>query len=310
MAEKKATRAAYGEALCELGAADERVVVLDADLAHATMTSVFKERFSGRFYDIGIAECNLAGISAGLAGMGLVPFISTFAMFAAGRGYEVIRNSIAYPRLNVKIAATHAGITVGEDGASHQAIEDIALMRAIPGMTVISPADAVETKKAIFAAAQYDGPVYIRLGRSPVPVLEGGREAPFVLGRANVLREGGRAAVFATGYMVHIALEAADALARRGAEISVINVHTIKPLDAETVLRYADKTKNVITLEEHSVIGGLGDAVAGALIGRGNFRFTGIGVEDRFGQSGSATALLDEYGLSTEKVLARIEAAL
>lgn len=310
MAEKKATRAAYGEALVELGAVNDKIVVLDADLAHATMTITFKNAFPDRFYDIGIAECNLAGIGAGLAAVGLIPFCSTFALFGTGRNYEVIRNAIAYPGANVKLAMTHAGITVGEDGASHQAVEDIALMRVIPGMTVIAPADANETRRAVRAAAELEGPVYLRLGRAPSPVFEGDDDQPFVLGKANVLREGNEAAVFAAGYMVHIALAAADALAQKGRRIAVINVHTIKPLDVETVRAYAAKTGNVITLEEHSVIGGLGDAVAGALIGRGDLRFTKIGIEDRFGQSGSVQELLEEYGLSESKVLARIEAAL
>lgn len=310
MAEKKATRAAYGEALVELGAVNDKVIVLDADLAHATMTITFKKAFPDRFYDVGIAECNLTGISAGLAAMGLIPFCSTFALFGTGRNYEIIRNAIAYPRFNVKLAMTHAGITVGEDGASHQSVEDIALMRAIPGMTIIAPADASETRRAVFAAAEMEGPVYLRLGRAPAPVFEGIDDQPFTIGKANVLREGDEAAVFATGYMVHIALAAADALAQKGRKIAVINVHTIKPLDVDTVRAYAAKTGNVITVEEHSVIGGLGDAVAGALIGRGDLRFTKIGIDDRFGQSGSYQELLEEYGLSEAKVQARIEAAL
>lgn len=310
MAEMKATRAAYGEALVELGAVNDKVVVLDADLAEATMTKMFKKAFPDRFYDVGIAECNLTGISTGLSAMGLIPFCSTFAMFGTGRNYEIIRNAIAYPRFNVKLGMTHGGITVGEDGASHQSIEDIALMRIIPGMTVIVPADANETRRAVLAAAEFDGPVYLRTSRAPSPVFEGDDDQPFTIGKANVLREGDEAAVFATGFMVHAALAAADALALKGRRVAVINVHTIKPLDVETVRAYAAKTGNVITAEEHSTIGGLGDAVADALIGQGNLRFTKIGVEDQFGQSGSYPALLDFFGLSEEKMLKRIEATL
>lgn len=310
MAEKKATRAAYGDALVELGAKNDKVVVLDADLAHATMTITFKKAYPDRFYDVGIAECNMTGISAGMSTMGLIPFCSTFALFGTGRNYEIIRNAIAYAGLNVKLAMTHAGITVGEDGASHQAIEDIALMRVIPGMTIIIPADANETRRAVFAAAEFDGPVYLRLARAPSPILEGDDDKPFTIGKANVLREGGDAAVFATGFMVHAALAAADALAEKGKHISVINVHTIKPLDSETVMKYAQQCKNVITVEEHSIIGGLGDAVAGALIGNGDYKFTKIGVNDRFGQSGSVDELLEEYGLSDSRVLAQIEKAI
>ena len=308
--EKKATRAAYGEALVELAAKNDKVVVLDADLAHATMTITFKKEYPDRFYDVGIAECNMTAISAGISTMGLIPFCSTFALFGTGRNYEIIRNAIAYPGLNVKLAMTHAGITVGEDGASHQSVEDIALMRAVPGMTIIAPADANETRKAIFAAAEMNGPVYIRLSRAPAPVLEGDDDKPFTIGKANVMREGTGAVVFATGFMLHAALNAADELAKNGKSVAVVNIHTIKPLDEETVLKYAAQCKNIITIEEHSVIGGLGDAVAAAVIGKGDYKFTKIGVDDVFGQSGSVAELLDEYGLSNEKILARIESVL
>ena len=256
MSEKIATREAYGKALVELGEQNKNVVVLDADLAGATMTKYFKAAHPERFFDCGIAEANMMNIGAGLSTMGLVPFCSTFAMFGAGRAYEQIRNTIAYPRFNVKICCSHAGVSVGEDGGSHQAIEDIGLMRLIPGMTVIVPADANEAKKATFALAEFQGPAYMRLARLATPVFE--EDYPFEIGKANVLREGKDAAVFACGLMVNEALEAAKLLSAEGIEISVINVHTIKPIDAECVTKYAEKCGNVITVEEHSVIGGLG----------------------------------------------------
>lgn len=305
MADMKATRVAYGDALVELGAKNDKVVVLDADLAHATMTMEFQKAYPDRFFNAGIAECNMVGMSAGLSTMGFVPFCSTFAIFGTGRAYEIVRNSVAYPHLNVKLAMTHAGITVGEDGGSHQAIEDIALMRVIPGMTVINPADYNEAKRAVFAAAEMDGPVYIRLARAPSPVFEGADDKPFTIGKANVLREGTDIAVIACGYMVHIAMQAADALAQEGKSVAVINMHTIKPLDVETVHRYADQCKNVVTLEEHNIIGGLGEAVAAELVGR-DVRFHRIGVEDRFGQSGKYQDMLEAYGLSADKVTEKI----
>ena len=307
MSEKKATRAAYGEALVELGAKNDKVVVLDADLSSATMTKDFRAAYPERFFEAGIAECNLVGLSAGLSTMGYIPFCSTFALFGAGRAFEIVRNSVVYPHLNVKVAVTHAGITVGEDGASHQAIEDIALMRAIPGMTVIVPGDANEAKKAVFAAAEFDGPMYLRFGRAPQLVLD---DAPFEIGKANVLREGTDVALFACGFMVGQAMEAAEKLADEGISVAVINVHTIKPLDTETVLKYANKCGCVVTAEEHNVIGGLGDAVADVLMGNGNFKFKKIGVQDRFGQSGKVAPLLEEYGLSVDKVDEQVKAAL
>ena len=264
---EKATRAAYGEALAELGAVNSKVVALDADLAHATMTVTFKNAFPDRHFNAGIAEANMTGMAAGMAAMGLIPFCSTFAMFGAGRAYEQVRNSIAYPRLNVKLAMTHAGVSVGEDGGSHQCVEDLALMRAIPGMTVICPADASETRRAVFAAAEMDGPVYLRLARLASPVFED--EQPFEIGRANVLREGADVAVFATGLMVSESLAAAKLLEERGVSAAVINVHTIKPIDAQRVTEYAQKCGRVVTVEEHSVIGGLGDAVAEVLLRAG-----------------------------------------
>lgn len=308
MSEKIATREAYGKALVELGEQNKNVVVLDADLAGATMTKYFKAAHPERFFDCGIAEANMMNIGAGLSTMGLVPFCSTFAMFGAGRAYEQIRNTIAYPRFNVKICCSHAGVSVGEDGGSHQAIEDIGLMRLIPGMTVIVPADANEAKKATFALAEFQGPAYMRLARLATPVFE--EDYPFEIGKANVLREGKDAAVFACGLMVNEALEAAKLLSAEGIEISVINVHTIKPIDAECVTKYAEKCGNVITVEEHSVIGGLGDAVADVLMGKVCCKFRKIGVNDQFGQSGKAADVLREYGLTADQIAAKIKETL
>ena len=308
MSEKIATREAYGKALVELGEQNKNVVVLDADLAGATMTKFFKAAHPNRFFDCGIAEANMMNIGAGLSTMGLIPFCSTFAMFGAGRAYEQIRNTIAYPRFNVKICCSHAGVSVGEDGGSHQAIEDIGLMRLIPGMTVIVPADANEAKKATFALAEFQGPAYMRLARLATPVFE--EDYPFEIGKANVLREGKDAAVFACGLMVNEALEAAKLLSAEGIEISVINVHTIKPIDAECVTKYAEKCGNVITVEEHSVIGGLGDAVADVLMGKVCCKFRKIGVNDQFGQSGKAADVLREYGLTADQIAAKIKETL
>ena len=308
MSEKIATREAYGKALVDLGNQNDKVVVLDADLAGATMTKYFKAAHPDRFYDCGIAEANMMNIGAGLSTMGLIPFCSTFAMFGAGRAYEQIRNSIAYPKFNVKICCSHAGVSVGEDGGSHQAIEDIGLMRMIPGMTVIVPADANEARKATFALAEFQGPVYMRLARLATPVFE--EDYPFEIGKANVLREGKDAAVFACGLMVNETLEAARLLAAEGIEITVINMHTIKPLDTECVVKYAEKCGNVITVEEHSVIGGLGDAVADALMGKVCCKFKKIGINDQFGQSGKAADVLREYGLTADQIAASIKETL
>ena len=308
MSEKIATREAYGKALVELGEQNKNVVVLDADLAGATMTKFFKAAHPDRFFDCGIAEANMMNIGAGLSTMGLIPFCSTFAMFGAGRAYEQIRNSIAYPKFNVKICCSHAGVSVGEDGGSHQSIEDIGLMRLIPGMTVIVPADANEARKATFALAEFQGPAYMRLARLATPVF--GEDYPFEIGKANVLREGKDVAVFACGLMVNEALEAAKLLSAEGIEISVINVHTIKPIDAACVTEYAQKCGNVVTVEEHSVIGGLGDAVADVLVGNGEYTFTKIGVEDQFGQSGKAMDVLRAYDLCADQIAARIAAKI
>ena len=308
MSEKIATREAYGKALVELGEQNKNVVVLDADLAGATMTKFFKAAHPDRFFDCGIAEANMMNIGAGLSTMGLIPFCSTFAMFGAGRAYEQIRNSIAYPKFNVKICCSHAGVSVGEDGGSHQSIEDIGLMRLIPGMTVIVPADANEARKATFALAEFQGPAYMRLARLATPVFE--EDYPFEIGKANVLREGKDVAVFACGLMVNEALEAAKLLSAEGIEISVINVHTIKPIDAACVTEYAQKCGNVVTVEEHSVIGGLGDAVADVLMGKVCCKFRKIGVNDQFGQSGKAADVLREDGLTADQIAAKIKETL
>ncbi len=305
---EKATRAAYGEALAELGAVNDKVVALDADLSCATMSATFQKAFPHRHFNAGIAEANMVNMAAGMSTMGLIPFCSTFAVFGAGRAYEQVRNSVAYPRLNVKLAMTHAGLSVGEDGGSHQSIEDLALMRVIPGMTILCPADAKETRKAVFAAAELEGPVYIRLARLATPVFE--EDYPFEIGKANVLREGGDVAVFTTGLMVTEALEAAKLLEARGVRAAVINIHTIKPLDAACVTAYAKKCGRVVTVEEHSVIGGLGDAVADVLMGRVDCRFKKIGVQDRFGQSGKARDVLREYGLTAPQIAEGIQEVL
>lgn len=308
MGEKKAIRVAYGEALAALGAKNDKIVVLDADLAHATMTATFANQFPDRFFNAGIAEANMVSMSAGLSTMGYIPFCSTFAVFGAGRAYEQVRNSVAYPNFNVKLCMTHAGITLGEDGGSHQAIEDLALMRVIPGMTVIVPCDANETHRAVNALAEMKGPAYLRLARLPSEVFE--EEQPFEIGKANVLREGTDVAVFACGIMVKTALDCADELAKQGVSAAVINVHTLKPIDRDCVLKYARKCGKVVTVEEHSVIGGLGDAVADVLIGNGDYKFKKIGVQDRFGQSGKPDDLLEEYGLSQPQVLKGIQSVL
>lgn len=303
---KKATREAYGEALAELGKINENVVVLDADLSGSTKTSVFKKAFPERHFNVGIAEADLVGTAAGLAASGKIAFASTFAMFAAGRAFEQIRNTVAYPKLNVKIAPTHAGISVGEDGASHQSVEDIALMRSIPGMVVLSPADAVETKKMVFAAAEYDGPVYIRMGRLGVPVLFDDNY-DFQIGIANTLRDGKDVTIAATGLMVAEAVKAAEELEKEGISVRVINVGTIKPLDGETILKAAQETKFIVTAEEHSVIGGLGSAVSEFLSEVHPTKVKKVGIYDKFGQSGTGEELLQKYELTAEKLISVIK---
>ncbi len=306
---KKATRTAYGEALVELGKLNKDVVVLDADLTKSTKTAVFQAEFPERHINVGIAEGDLMATAAGLATCGKIPFASTFAMFAAGRGFEQIRNTIAYPKLNVKIAPTHAGTSVGEDGGSHQSIEDIALMRAIPGMVVLSPADATETKKMVHAAAEYNGPVYIRMGRLDVPVLFD-EDYDFEIGPANTIKEGTDVTVAATGILVAEALTAAEKLAEEGISVRVINVGTIKPLDGNTILKAAQETKFIVTAEEHSVIGGLGSAVSEFLGETHPTLVKKIGIYDEFGQSGRGAELLEKYELTTEKIISVIKASL
>lgn len=303
---KKATREAYGEALVELGKINENVVVLDADLSGSTKTSMFKKAFPERHFNVGIAEADLIGTAAGFATCGKTAFASTFAMFAAGRAFEQIRNTVAYPKLNVKIAPTHAGISVGEDGGSHQSVEDMAIMRAIPGMVVLSPADATETKKMVFAAAEYDGPVYIRMGRLGVPVLFDDNY-DFQIGIANTLRDGKDVTIAATGLMVAEALKAAEELEKEGISVRVINVGTIKPLDGETILKAAEETKFIVTAEEHSVIGGLGSAVSEFLSEVHPTKVKKVGIYDKFGQSGTGEELLQKYELTAEKLISVIK---
>ena len=305
---KIATRESYGNALVELGKLHDDVVVLDADLAGATKTGTFKKAFPERHIDVGIAECDLMGIAAGLAATGKVPFASSFAMFAAGRAYEIVRNSIGYPHLNVKIGATHAGISVGEDGATHQCNEDIALMRTIPGMTVIVPADDVEAKAAVFAAYEHDGPVYLRFGRAAVPVINDDPDYKFEIGKGVVLREGTDVTIAATGLCVSGALEAAEKLAADGISAEVINFHTIKPLDKELLVASAKKTGKVVTAEEHSIIGGLGGAVCEALSELAPTPVLRIGVQDVFGESGPAGQLIAKYGLDGAGIYEKVSA--
>lgn len=304
---KIATRESYGNALAELGAEHEDIVVLDADLAGATKTSVFKKAFPERHIDCGIAESNMMSIAAGLATTGLVPFASTFAMFAAGRAFEQVRNSIGYPHLNVKIGATHAGISVGEDGATHQCNEDLALMRTIPGMTIICPSDDIEARAAVRAAYEHEGPVYMRFGRLAVPVINDNPDYKFELGKGVLLREGTDLTIVATGLCVSSALEAAEKLAADGVSAEVINIHTIKPLDTELVAASAKKTGKVVTVEEHSVIGGLGGAVCEALAECAPVPVRRIGMYDKFGESGPAAVLLKKYQLDGEGVYAQIK---
>lgn len=303
---KIATRESYGNALVELGAEHEEIVVLDADLAAATKTGMFKKAYPDRFIDCGIAEGNMMGVAAGLAAAGKVPFASSFAMFAAGRAFEQVRNSIGYPHLNVKIGATHAGISVGEDGATHQCNEDIALMRSIPGMTVICPADDVEARAAVKAVYEHEGPVYMRFGRLAVPVINDRPDYKFELGKGVVLREGKDVTIIATGLCVAASLEAADLLAAEGISAKVINIHTIKPLDEELVAAAAKETGKVVTVEEHSVIGGLGSAVCDALCAKAPTPVLKIGINDVFGESGPALELLKKYGLDGEGIFRKV----
>ncbi len=305
---KIATRESYGNALVEVGKEHEDLIVLDADLAGATKTNIFKKAFPERHWDIGIAEANMTGIAAGLATCGKVPFISSFAMFAAGRNFEQVRNSIGYPHLNVKIGATHAGISVGEDGATHQCLEDIALMRTIPGMVVINPADDVEARAAVHAAYDHVGPVYLRFGRLPVPVFNDEATYKFEIGKGVVLKEGTDVTIFATGLCVKEALDAEKLLAADGIHAEIINIHTIKPIDRELVVASAKKTGKVVTVEEHSVIGGLGSAVCDVLCEEAPTKVLKIGVNDVFGESGPALELLHKYELDGEGIYKKVKA--
>ncbi|MGR1083271.1 transketolase family protein [Olegusella massiliensis] len=304
--QKIATRASYGAALVELGNEHDDLVVLDADLAAATQTGKFKAAHPERFIDVGIAEANLIGVAAGIATTGRVPFASTFAMFAAGRAFEQIRNSVGYPHLNVKIGATHAGISVGEDGASHQCNEDIALMRTIPGMTVVCPADDVEARALVKAAYEFVGPMYMRFGRLAAPVIHDEATYKFELGRGIVERKGADVTIVATGLMVGEALQAAEELAKAGIDAEVINIHTIKPLDEELIVSSANKTRKVVTVEEHSIIGGLGSAVCDALAEKYPVPVRKIGMNDTFGESGPAVELLVKYGLSAQNIVSQV----
>lgn len=307
---KIATRESYGHALVELGKEHEEVVVLDADLAEATKTGIFKKEFPERHIDCGIAECNMMGIAAGLAATGKVPFASSFAMFAAGRAFEQIRNSIGYPHLNVKIGATHAGISVGEDGATHQCNEDIALMRTIPGMVVINPSDDVEARAAVKAAYEHQGPVYLRFGRLAVPVINDRPDYKFEIGKGVVLKEGTDLTIVATGLCVNESLMAAAKLEEEGIHAQVINIHTIKPIDADLIAEAAKKTGKIVTVEEHSVIGGLGSAVCDVLCEREPVKVLKIGMNDVYGESGPAVKLLEKYGLDAAGIYAKIKAWL
>ena len=307
---KKATRESYGEALRDLAEEYPQLVVLDADLAAATKTGIFKKAYPDRFFDCGIAEENMMGVAAGLAACGKIPFASTFAMFAAGRAFEIVRNSIGYPHLNVKIGATHAGISVGEDGATHQCNEDIALMRTIPGMTIINPCDDVEARAAVKAALDFNGPVYMRFGRLAVPVINDAATYKFELGKGVTMRDGSDLTIVATGLMVNEAMQAAEALAADGISARVVNIHTIKPLDRELICKCAKETGVIVTAEEHSIIGGLGSAVAGAVTECCPVPVVKIGVNDEFGHSGPAVDLLKEFGLSADNIAAKAKEAV
>ncbi|MDD6991667.1 MAG: transketolase family protein [Oscillospiraceae bacterium] len=307
---KKATRESYGEALAELSSEYPDLIVLDADLAAATKTGIFKKACPERFFDCGIAEANMMGVAAGIASTGKKVFASSFAMFAAGRAFEIVRNSIGYPHLNVKIGATHAGISVGEDGATHQCNEDIALMRTIPGMTIINPADDVEAKAAVKAALDFEGPVYMRFGRLAVPVFNDKETYKFELGKGVQLRDGSDVTIIATGLMVNEAMKAAETLAAEGINARVINIHTIKPLDKDIICKAACETGVIVTAEEHSVIGGLGSAVAETVTECCPVPVVKVGVNDVFGHSGPAADLLKEFGLCAENIVAKVKEAV
>ena len=310
MSKKIATREAYGKALAALANTNENVVVLDADLSKSTKTADFKVVAPERFFNMGIAEGNMMGVAAGLSTCGKVPFVSTFAMFAAGRAFEQIRNSICYPKLNVKVCATHAGLTVGEDGASHQAIEDISLMRSVPNMVVINPADDIETEAAIKAVAEMEGPCYVRLGRMAVSRVNDETNYNFVIGKGITLAEGNDVAIIATGIMVEAALEAKEELAKEGINARVINIHTIKPIDEELIIKAAKETGVIVTAEEHSIIGGLGSAVAEVVSENCPVPVLRVGVKDTFGESGKPNELLEKYGLTSKDIVNKVKKAL
>lgn len=307
MTKKIATRESYGNALAEIGADYPNLVVLDADLAGATKTGIFKKAFPDRHIDCGIAEANMVGIAAGMATTGKIPFVSSFAMFAAGRAFEQVRNSVGYPHLNVKIGATHAGITVGEDGASHQCNEDLALMRVIPGMVVLNPSDDIEAKAAVRAAVEYEGPVYIRFGRMAVPIINNNPDYKFEIGKGIQMMDGKDVTIIATGICVCEAMLAAERLQAEGISARVINIHTIKPLDEEIVLKAAKETGKIVTVEEHSVIGGLGSAVTDYLSSTYPTKVMKIGMNDVFGESGSASALVHKYGLDADGIFEKVK---
>nr|WP_295606023.1 transketolase family protein [uncultured Terrisporobacter sp.] len=309
MSNKIATREAYGKALVKLGKINDDVVVLDADLSKSTKTNDFYKAYPDRFFNMGIAEQNLVGAACGFAAAGKIPFASTFAMFATGRAFEIIRNSACYPKLNVKICATHAGITVGEDGGSHQSVEDISLMRSIPNMTVLVPADGVEAEKMIFAAAEYNGPMYVRLGRSAVPTLFD-ENYNFEIGKGVVLREGNDATIIACGMMVNEALIAADMLKEENINVRVINMSTIKPIDTELIIKAAKETKAIVTAEEHSIIGGLGSAVSEVVSENHPVKVKKVGLNDCFGESGTPGELLEKYGLTAKNIVAKVKEAI
>ena len=307
---KIATREAYGKALAAIGAENNNIVVLDADLSKSTKTADFKKVCPERFINMGIPEANMMTVAAGLASCGKIPFVSTFAMFAAGRAFEQIRNSIGYPHLNVKVCATHAGITVGEDGASHQSIEDMALMRSIPGMTVISPSDGIEAEAAIKAVAEMNGPCYVRLGRSAVNDINTSADYKFEIGKGVTVREGKEATIIATGIMVEAALEAYNTLAEEGIKVRVINIHTIKPLDEKIIVDAARETGLIVTAEEHSIIGGLGSAVAEVVGENYPVPVLRVGIKDTFGESGKPAELLEAYGLTAKDIVAAVKKGL
>jgi Transketolase, C-terminal subunit len=310
MGNKLATREAYGKALAKLGVENNNIVVLDADLSKSTKTVDFKKVCPERFINMGIAEGNMMSVAAGISTCGKIPFVSTFAIFAAGRAFEQVRNSICYPNLNVKICATHAGLTVGEDGASHQSVEDLSLMRSIPNMTVISPADDIETEAAIKAIAEYNGPCYVRLGRAAVSTINDNPEYKFEIGKAVTLREGKDATIVATGIMVEAALEAYNILSEEGIKVSVVNVHTLKPFDTETIAKFAKNTGAIVTVEEHSIIGGLGSAVCEAVSENSPVPVVRVGVKDTFGESGKPAQLLKAYGLTAEDIVKAVKKSI